>query len=423
MHICILGAGIIGVTSAYRLLQDGHTVTLIDARPEAGDGTSFANGAQLSYSYVAPLADPSVWKKWAYYLFSANSPLTFRPTTDPDQWRWLMAFLGACNAPRVQQTTIDLLRLSFLSRTELHALNATVPMSYTHSTTGKLVMYTDPAGLESARHQVNFQAQHGCQQSVISAQACFDIEPTLAHSQRQWAGGVYTPSEEAGDCSVFCKTLVAHMNTIGNFRFVHSTAIEQFAISNNTLHAVTTPLGDIKADAFVLALGSESKQFARQAGFRLPVYPLKGYSITVPLTTDDAQHAAPQVSITDLSRKIVYARLGQKLRVAGRVEIVGMDQRIPQSAIDELKQGVHELFPACADFASDDSLTPWAGFRPSTPSGVPIIGPSPIRKLYLNVGQGSLGWTLSCGSAAILASHINRTSAPIDSAPFAYERA
>lgn len=420
MHICVLGAGIIGVTSAYRLLQDGHDVTLIDARKEAGEGTSFGNGAQLSYSYVAPLADPSVWKKWPYYLFSAESPLTLRPKADPGQWRWMVKFLGACNAPRVEQTTIELLRLAFLSRDVLHQTTRDVPFDFAHRTAGKLVMYTDPAGLESARKQVAFQAAYGCEQEVISAQQCMDIEPALAASDRQWAGGVYTPSEEAGDCALFCRELVRHMAQQPGFTFRHSTQISKLNVANGALTAVSTSQGDITADAYVLALGSESAALAKQAGFSLSLYPLKGYSITVPLENTATQTAAPQVSITDLSRKIVYARLGSRLRVAGRVEILGMDKRIPQSAIDELKQGVRELFPGCANVTDDTHLSPWAGFRPSTPSGVPVIGPSPLRNLYLNIGQGSLGWTLASGSAALLSAHINKAAMPIDDAPFRF---
>lgn len=420
MHICVLGAGIIGVTSAYRLLKDGHDVTLIDANAQAGAGTSQGNGAQLSYSYVAPLADPSVWRKWPYYLFNPESPLTMRPKADPDQWRWLIKFLGACNAPKVEQTTIELLRLSFLSRDHLHQLTTDVPFDYAHKQSGKLVMYTDAAGLASAAKQVAFQANHGCEQEILNAKQCMDIEPALAASDRQWVGGVYTPSEEAGDCAMFCRELVKYLEQQPGFTFLRSTRIEQLNIAKGKVTSVRTSAGEITADAFVLALGSDSVPLAKQAGLSLSLYPLKGYSITVPLDNDSTKNAAPQVSITDIARKIVYARLGDRLRVAGRVEILGMDKSIPQTAIDELKQGVRELFPQCAQFDDDKRLSPWAGFRPSTPSGVPVISPTSVGNLYLNIGQGSLGWTLACGSAALLSAHINQQASPIDAAPFLY---
>lgn len=422
MHICVLGAGIIGVTSAYRLLEDGHQVTLIDARPVAGAGTSLGNGAQLSYSYVAPLADPSVWTHWPHYLFSADSPLTMRPQMDPAQWRWLIKFLGACNSARVQRSTVELLQLAFYSRDELTQLQQATSFDFSHRSAGKLVMYTDPAGLVSARKQVAFQAQYGCQQEVIDAARCLAIEPALGNANRRWAGGVYTPSEEAGDCAQFCQGLVSVMEAKAGFRFLPSSSVSRVKMQDGAIRSVQAGAHSIDADAFVLALGADSAAFARQAGFHLPLYPLKGYSITIPLDDAAAQAAAPQVSITDISRKIVYARLGQRLRVAGRVELVGMDQSIPARAITELTDGTNELFPGSIGGKPAAQLSPWAGFRPATPSGVPVIGASPVKNLYLNIGQGALGWTLACGSAALLAAQIAGRKSAIDDAPFRYGR-
>jgi D-amino-acid dehydrogenase len=418
MHICVLGAGVIGVTSAYRLLRQGHQVTLIDAMPEAGSQTSLGNGAQLSYSYVAPLADPSVWTHWPHYLFGADSPLTLRPSADPAQWRWLLGFLAASNARRVRQTTVELLRLAALSRSCLDALTAEVPLAFSHRNAGKLVMYTDAHGLREARRQVAFQAEYGSRQEVIGAARCLEIEPALAGAQRQWAGGVYTPSEDVGDCAAFCRDLVAAMRGDGNFRFLGATRATGLRMSDGALRAVSAGERQIEADRFVLALGAESAAFARMAGFTLPLYPLKGYSITVPLAAGAG--AAPQVSITDLARKIVYARLGDRLRVAGRIELVGMDSAIPERAIRQLTLGVAELFPGCADLSDPSRLSPWAGFRPATPTGVPLIGASPVKNLYLNIGHGALGWTLACGSASILADSIDGNAPQIDAAPFRY---
>lgn len=421
MHICVLGAGIMGVTSAYRLLKDGHQVTLIDERATAGAGTSHGNGAQLSYSYVAPLADPSIVHHLSYYLFSKASPLTFRPKLDPDQWVWLCQFLKACTTTRAHQTTIELLKLAFLSRDKLHALQQEKPLQFDHRVAGKLVMYTDPEGLTGAQKQVDFQEKYGCEQHILSLQECIDIEPTLAHAKRPWVGGVYTPSEEVGDCGAFCEALVKEMAANPNFKFMSSTKVTRLNISQRTVRSVTTSQGEFEADTFVLAMGSYSQKLAKQANFTLPLYPLKGYSITVPLETEQAQQGATQVSITDIAKKIVYARLGNRLRVAGRVEILGLDDRIPQSAIDELKTGVSELFPQAAHFNHDQELSPWAGFRPTTPTGLPVVGPSPISNLFLNLGQGSLGWTLSLGSAEILSAYISHKDAPIDTTPYQFK--
>ena len=420
MHICVMGAGVIGVTTAYRLLQDGHQVSLIDERDQPGAGTSQGNGAQLSYSYVAPLADPSVWSKWAYYTFSKDSPLTLRPTLEAAQYRWLLEFLRCCNAQRVRHTTIALLKLAFYSRDQLTQWNAGLDLQFDYQRSGKLVMFTDTQGLDAAAQQVQFQAQYGCQQEVLSAAACIRIEPALGRSQRDWAGGVYTPSEEAGDCPQFCRALVEVMQADPNFRFIGNTRVTATRVREGSLQAVQAGSEWISAERFVLALGAESADFARQVGLSLPLYPLKGYSITVPLEDETSRAAAPQVSITDISRKIVYARLGQRLRVAGRIELVGRDRSIPQRAIDELKSGMGELFPDCR-LGEDATLSPWMGFRPATPSGVPIVGASPVGNLYLNIGQGALGWTLACGSAALLADQIAGRRCAIDDAPFRYQ--
>lgn len=421
MHICVLGAGIIGVTTAYRLLQDGHQVTLIDRHATPGAGTSQGNGAQLSYSYVAPLADPSVWSKWSYYLFSKESPLTLRPTTDPAQYRWLFNFLQCCNADRMRRTTIELLQMALYSRTLLKQWQAQLDLSFDYQSSGKLVMYTDPMGLDDARRQVAFQARHGCEQKVLDAAACLAIEPALGQSARNWVGGVHTPSEDAGDCPAFCRALVDVMQADPRFNFIGGAKVAGVRMTAGGLQAVQAGGAWIEAERFVLALGPESPEFARWVGLRLPLYPLKGFSITVPLEDDPSRNAAPRVSITDISRKIVYARLGQRLRVAGRIELVGMKDDIPPRAIIELKQGTREMFPGVA-LGNDSMLSPWTGFRPATPSGVPIVGPSPVGNLLLNIGQGALGWTLACGSAGLLADQIAGRRTAIEQSPFAWGR-
>ncbi|QRX83782.1 D-amino acid dehydrogenase [Glaciimonas sp. PAMC28666] len=421
MHIVVLGAGVIGVTSAYRLLESGHQVTLIDAEAKAGAQTSLANGGQLSFSYVAPLADRSVWTHWPHYLFGADSPLTLHPKMDPSQWRWLLQFLRSCNTATAQKTTIDLLRLGFFSRDQLANMMAAVPFDFQHKTAGKLVMFTDTKGLAAARRQVEFQARHGSRQEVIDAARCIAIEPALANAQRDWVGGVYTPSEEAGDCAVFCQRLVAAMSQHPQFRFTPSQRVGKLEMRNGALIAVQAGDEQIAADKFVLAMGVHSAAFARQAGFNLSVYPLKGYSLTIPLLNGASQAAAPKVSITDLSKKIVYSRLGERLRVAGRVEIVGLNRHIPQRAIQELKRGIGALFPGSVDPSlSDTELSPWAGLRPATPTGVPIIGASPVANLYLNVGHGGLGWTLAHGSVTLLSQLVNGQSPGIENSPFAF---
>jgi len=426
MYICVMGAGVIGVTSAYALLESGHQVTLLDAMAAPGAGASFGNGAQLSYSYVAPLADPSVWTQWPHYLLSRDSPLTLKLQADHAQWRWLLAFLAASTAQRVRKTTIELLRLAYLSRDELHRVQQVVPIDFHHRVAGKLAMYGSAQALRGAAEQVAFQRQHGSAQEIFDMTRCLEIEPALQAAAHRWVGGVYTPSEEVGDCALFCRGMVEVMTKRANFRFLPSTSIVSLEIRNRKVTLVRSSSGPIEADAYVLAMGAESAGFARKAGFYLPVYPLKGYSITVPLADDGnvGNSSAPQVSITDLSRKIVYARLGARLRVAGRVELVGLNRDIPDRAFDELCEAVEQTFPGsmkarqCAK--EREALSAWTGWRPATPSGVPIIDLSPIGNLYLNVGHGALGWTLACGSAVLLAHRVTGQRAPIDDTSFRF---
>src|SRR6478735_11227746 len=238
MHVCILGAGVIGTTSAYRLMQEGHQVTLVDAMDSPGRGASEGNGGQLSYSHVAPLADPSVWRKWPYYLFSPDSPLTLRPRLDSAQWRWLLRFLGACTQNRAERTTVELLRLAFFSREQMTNLRAVVPLDFVHRTAGKLVLLSDEDMMQSAKRQVKFQARYGCSQQVIDAKECLEIEPALAHSKRQWIGGVFTESEEVGDSAMFCRQLVEAMRRKTGFCFMASTMVSQVNIKNGVLHSV-----------------------------------------------------------------------------------------------------------------------------------------------------------------------------------------
>nr|WP_315485367.1 D-amino acid dehydrogenase [uncultured Undibacterium sp.] len=428
MHSCVLGAGVIGVTTAYELLMAGHEVSLIEEQSQVAQMTSLGNGAQLSYSYVAPLADASIWKKWPEYLFSQHSPLRFKPQLDPALWHWLWQFLVACNHQRANISSRQLLTLAQISQTQIEQIRAQHGFDFQHKTSGKLVMLSDQASIDVAAAQITFQAQYGCQQSILSIAQCIELEPALAHAQTRWLAGVYTPAEEVGDCALFCQHLLAIMAQSPRFKFLPNARIESaHLVDGKVAHinlrqtetATASTTERHTADHFVVAMGIESARFANMLGFRLPVYPLKGYSITVPIR-DANSASAPHISITDLSQKIVYARLGDRLRVAGRVELVGHDLRIPPKAIAELVNATHTLFPESGDLNDTQQLSPWAGLRPATPTGVPILGKSPIPNVYLNVGHGALGWTLACGSASLLRNVICGETPAIDMTGFAF---
>jgi len=390
-----MGAGIVGLATAWQLHREGYQVSVIE-RDAPGHGASGGNGAQLSYSYVQPLADPSIWKQLPKLLLSPNSPLKLRPALDPLQWRWGVAFLAACNAETSRETTAQLLALASQSRAAFEAMMAELEPACDFSSTGKLVLYGSAASLESARAQLDLQSALGSSlQRLVMPDECIAIEPALASYRDRIAGAIYTPSECAADCLKLCTALEAALAERG-VAFHLGVEVQGFIESGGRIAALSTSAGPFEADAFVLALGSASQRLARELGAYLPVYPLKGYSITVEV--DEAPGAAPRVNVTDSARKVVFARIGSRLRVAGMAELVGHDASIPAERIETLEAATRAVFPHASRF---DELHPWTGMRPATPTGRPIIGrhPRAPSNLLFNTGHGALGFTLAFGSA------------------------
>lgn len=403
MRVCVLGAGIVGLATAWQLNREGHEVCVID-RAAPGAGASGGNGAQLSYSYVQPLADPSIWRQLPKLLLSPSSPLKLRPQLDPLQWRWGMAFLAACNAQTSRETTVRLLALAAESRAAFEEMRADIAPDCDFSATGKLVLYATEASLEGARRQLELQRDLGSEQRLVTPDECVALEPALASYRGQMAGAIHTPSECAADCLKVCVELVQALQTRG-VRFVLDTEIEGFDVRRGRVAAVKTSAGDVEAEAFVMALGTASHRLGRELGAYLPVYPLKGYSITVDV--DPTPGAAPHVNVTDSARKVVFARIGSRLRVAGMAELVGHDASIPAARIETLAEATRAVFP---DVGGLDELHPWTGMRPATPTGVPIVGrlvPAPSNMVF-NTGHGALGFTLAFGSALRVVREIER---------------
>ncbi|WP_077000628.1 D-amino acid dehydrogenase [Variovorax sp. KK3] len=404
MHVAVLGAGIVGLATAWQLRRRGFDVTVID-RAAPGAGASGGNGSQLSYSYVQPLADPSIWKQLPKLLLSPSSPLKLRPQLDPLQWRWGLAFLAACNARTSRETTARLLALAAESRTAFDTMRGELEPDCDFSATGKLVLHASTTSLDGARRQLELQQQMGSVQRLVTPDECIAIEPALAGYRSQMAGAIYTPSECAADCLKLCVALEAALRTRG-VRFVLDCEVHGFERAGNRVTAVRTADGDLEAHAFVMALGTASHRLGRELGAYLPVYPLKGYSITVDVEPDPA--AAPRVSVTDSARKVVFARIGSRLRVAGMAELVGHDASIPATRIQTLAAATRAVFPQTGP-ATD--LHAWTGMRPATPTGVPIVGrlkQAPANVLF-NTGHGALGFTLAFGSAERLAQALAET--------------
>jgi D-amino-acid dehydrogenase len=398
MKVIILGAGVAGVASAWYFWRDGHDVTVLERNSGVALETSFANGGQLSYSYVAPLASPSVIPKIPPWLLRRDSPLRFRPELDPDQWRWCLEFLAACNQRTADTTTERLLRLAFYSRDLMHELVDTYPIDFDYVQNGKLVAHTDAKSFESAKRLMDYQRTLGAEQEALDTAAAVALEPALESMAPRMVGAIYTPSEDAGDCFKFCNELARLMTTGANpvtYRF--GVEIERLLPMGRRLMGVETSHGVFEADAYVLALGTNAPWLVKPLGIRVPIYPLKGYSLSLPVTDD---RGAPKISVTDFKRKVVYARIGDELRVAGMADLAGRRALIDTERVGQLVDEVRHAFPRATDFRT---LRPWCGMRPATPKGTPVIGATPHSNLWLNVGHGALGFTLALSTGRVVA--------------------
>jgi len=396
MKILVLGGGVVGLAAAYHLARDGHEVAVVERNHGVGLETSYANGGQLSYSYVAPLAGPGVLPKIPPWLLRRDAPLRFRPALDWAQWRWCLEFVLACTRRRADLTTRRLLRLAYYSRSLMHRFVAEEAVDFEYVQNGKLVVHESNTSFTGARRLVDYQASLGSAQQVLGADECVALEPALRAMRPRIAGGIYTPSEDAGDCYAFCLGLERILRANGT-AFLLDTEIRRVLRWRDRILGVESSAGVLEADRYVLALGAASPWLVRPLGIRLPIYPLKGYSLTLPV---GPHHLAPRISITDFKKKIVYARLGDELRVAGMADLAGHRAEIDESRVATLLDETRAAFPDASDFSR---LKPWCGLRPATPKGAPVLGLTPYPNLLLNCGQGALGFTLALACGRVVA--------------------
>jgi len=420
MKVCVLGAGVVGLTTAWEFAERGYEVTLVDRRRESGAETSFANGAQLSYAYVAPLAAPETLMKLPALLLSPAAPIRLRPSLDPDLARWGLKFLRACTDRMVGETTRAQLALAAVSRAALHELACAQALEFGLRQAGKIILHRKPASMEAARRQMRRQADASAGQSLLTPQETLALEPGLNLAADAFAGAVHTPSEEIGDCRRFCEELTERMRRRNAATLRLGAHVRGLVLRAGKLRAVDTSQGEIETDLVVLALGAEAGRFARTLGFPLPIYPMKGYSITARMKPGAR---GLNGSVTDFDRKIVYAPLtdaGEPVtRVAGVADLVGHDATIDRKRLARMTAQAADML--ALDLEGD--VQPWAGLRPATPDSRPIVGWSPAPGVFLNVGHGALGWTLACGAARLAADIVSGEAPCVPAEWFSYARA
>ena len=420
MKVIVLGAGLLGVTSAYFLRQQGYEVTVVDRQASAAAETSFANGGQISVSHAEPWANPGAPLKVLKWLGKEDAPLLFRLRADARQWRWGLQFLRECTPARTRHNIEQIVRLGTYSRDTLQQLRRDRDIAYDERTQGILHFYTSQQEFDAAEAPAAQMRELGCDRRVISADEAVKIEPALAHIRPQLAGATYTSEDESGDANRFARELVRRCEQDG-VQFLMSHTVTALRTAGGEVDHVEATDSEgrfqrLRADAFVLAMGSLSPLLAKPLGIELPIYPAKGYSVTMPVKDAAMAH---QVSLTDDEFKLVFSRLGDRLRIAGTAELNGYDRDLNRVRCEAIVRRVEELFPGAGDA---ERAQFWTGLRPATPSNVPIIGRSKVGKLFLNTGHGTLGWTHACGSGKSIARIVAGLAPEVDFAFTGVER-
>jgi len=416
MKVLVLGAGVTGVTAAWFLNQAGHDVTVLDRQPAAGMETSFANGGQISVSHAEPWANPSAPLKVLKWLAREDAPLLFRLRADMHQWLWGLGFLRECLPSRTRHNIAQIVNLGLYSRATLRDLRQRTGIAYDQLSRGILHFYTSRAEFDAAQEPARVMREHGCELDMKTADECVAIEPALAHARDRIAGGSMTPSDESGDAHKFTRELAALCAAAG-VRFRYGARIRSIergvGRESDQIAGVQIENADfsrtlLTADSYLLCLGAYSPLLARPLGVPLAIYPAKGYSATLPVASPEK---TPSVSLTDDEYKLVFSRLGERLRIAGTAELNGYDTQLNDVRCRAILRRTLELFPGCGDPAQAQF---WTGLRPATPSNVPYIGRTRYANLFLNTGHGTLGWTHACGSGRAIADIVSGRTPEVD---------
>ena len=407
MRVAVFGGGVVGVTTAYYLAGRGHEVTVVERQKGPALETSHANAGEISPGLAAPWAGPGVPLKVIKWMLDPHSPLVIRLRLDPAMWRWLWRMLLNCNQRAYSVNKERMQRIAHYSRQCLEQLRGETGIRYDERTRGTLQLFRDQKMLDSAGKDVEVLRQLGVPHRLLDRAGCIQNEPGLGRVADKIAGGLHLSSDETGDCYKFTKSLAGMAESIG-VEFRYRTKVLDLERAGGRISHAVTDKGNVDADAFVVALGCYSYTVLRPIGVRVRVYPVKGYSVTMPVL-DDA--AAPQSTIMDERYKVAITRLGDRIRAAGTAELNGFNLDLPRARCDTILYSFEDLFP---DGGDTTDLKLWTGLRPMNPDGTPTIGPTRYSNLYVNTGHGSLGWTMACGSAKIVSDLISGEKADID---------
>ena len=397
MHVAVLGAGVVGVTTAYYLAERGHSVSLIDRSETVANATSFANGAQLSYSYTDSLARPEFLPRIPSLVLGLDPAVRVRLLSGAGLYTWGLKFLAQCTHGKAKSNTLAVLELALRSAELLDALQSAVGLEFSYRRAGKLVLLTHESELAGAKERARWKRNAGCETRVVSYSEALGLEPTLAAMEQSYAGAIYSPHDEVGDARQFAAGLTDWLVTHRAVNARLGETVLDLVTEGGALQAIRTDRGQLSVDAAVVCLGPWSSALLRPSGVRVPIYPVRGYSVTLPHGPD-----TPRTSITDLAHRIVFSNLPQGVRIAGFADFVGEDHRSDGQRLEKLLETARRVAPQAADYSSPER-NGWAGSRPVTPDSRPIVGPTATDGLYLNVGHGVLGWTLACATASDVA--------------------
>jgi len=414
MKVIVLGAGVIGTTTAYQLAKAGHEVVVVDRQTGPALETSFANAGEVSFGYCSPWAAPGIPRKALKWIFMEHAPLILRPKLDRAMLSWMFKMLSNCTSERYAINKSRMLRLSDYSRICLADVRDETGIDYDARMQGTLQLFRTQQQLDASAKDVKALAADGIPYEVLDPEGCIRVEPALAHVREKIVGGLLTPKDETGDCFKFTNLLAAKAEALG-VRFAYGTTIKRLDVEGGKVRGVVTDRETLRSDAVVVALGSYSPLVVKDYGIDLPVYPVKGYSLTIPIK--DASRA-PESTIMDETYKIAITRLGDRIRVGGMAEISGYTNDLGAPRRRTLEHSVTDLFPG----GDITKASFWSGLRPMTPDGTPVIGATKISGLYLNTGHGTLGWTMSCGSARVISDLVSGKTPDIDATDLAYAR-